>query len=60
MKKKASANRKLGYYAVFAIADAFYDECKHLYSKLEHSKRCEKCKYKLAKDIIKGTPPDFK
>lgn len=53
-------NKRKRYRAEINEAASYCYKCRYSYSKLEHSKRCEKCKHKLPKGKIKGTPPDFK
>lgn len=44
---------------IIRVASNCY-KCKNSFAKIGRSKCCEICKHKLSKNIVKGTPPDFK
>ena len=53
-------NKRKGYRTeINRVAVCCY-KCKYSSEKVGRSKRCEKCKNKLSKGMVKGTPPDFK
>ena len=53
-------NKRKGYRAEINRVAAYCYKCKYSSAKVGRSKRCEKCKNKLSKGMVKGTPPDFK